>query len=123
MMPRLDSSLPSTLMKLTRKPSTYLRENVSYTLSGWTYPATFLNLLAEVGIDRIMFSVDCPFLSMVEARTFLERLPVNPGRQGADRPWKRGATASDIVTTCAWVPRGTSDSGPDQCRRAPRCAV
>ncbi|HEV2358265.1 MAG TPA: amidohydrolase family protein [bacterium] len=55
-----------------------LREDISYTLSGWTYPVTFLNLLLEVGADRILFSADYPFLSIAEARTFLERLPVSP---------------------------------------------
>lgn len=78
MLPRLDSSLPPSLTGLARRPGEYLRENVWYTLSGWTFPATFLNLLLEVGADRIMFSADYPFLSMAEARTFLERLPVGP---------------------------------------------
>ena len=78
MLPRLDSSLPASLTKLARRPSDYLRENVWYTLSGWTYPATFLNLLLEVGADRIMFSADYPFLSMADARAFLDRLPVSP---------------------------------------------
>jgi predicted TIM-barrel fold metal-dependent hydrolase len=78
MLPRLDASLPAALTKLARRPSEYLRENVYYTLSGWTYPATFLNLLLEVGADRIMFSADYPFLSMSEARAFLDRLPVSP---------------------------------------------
>lgn len=78
MLPRLDASLPAALTKLARRPSDYLRENVSYTLSGWTYPATFLDLLLEVGADRIMFSADYPFLSMAEARAFLDRLPVSP---------------------------------------------
>ena len=81
MLPRLDASLPAALTKLARRPSDYLRENVSYTLSGWTYPATFLNLLLEVGADRIMFSADYPFLSMTDARVFLDRLPVSPAEK------------------------------------------
>jgi uncharacterized protein len=78
MLPRLDVGLPPALTKLARRPSEYLRENVSYTLSGWTYTTTFLNLLLETGADRIMFSADYPFLSMGKARTFLEGLPVSP---------------------------------------------
>jgi predicted TIM-barrel fold metal-dependent hydrolase len=77
MLPRLDFGLPGTLTKLQRPPSAYLRENVSYTFSGWTYTATFLDLLLEVGVDRIMFSADYPYLPMAEARAFLERLPVS----------------------------------------------
>jgi uncharacterized protein len=78
MLPRLDASLPASLTKLERRPSDYLRENVWYTPSGWTFPATFLNLLLEVGAGRIMFSADHPFYPMAEARKFLDRLPVSP---------------------------------------------
>jgi len=39
---------------------------------------TFLDLLLEVGVDRIMFSADHPYASMAEARTFLDQLPVSP---------------------------------------------
>jgi predicted TIM-barrel fold metal-dependent hydrolase len=41
-------------------------------------PAAFLDLLLEVGADRIMFSADYPFGSMGLARTFLDQLPVSP---------------------------------------------
>ena len=45
----------------TRRPlSDYLRENVHYTFSGFNFPPTFLDLLLEVGVDRITFSVDYP---------------------------------------------------------------
>ena len=35
------------------------------------------NLLLEVGVDRIMFSVDHPYGSMADARAFLQQLPVS----------------------------------------------
>ncbi len=38
---------------------------------------TFLNLLLEVGVERIMFSIDYPYGSMEEARSFLQHLPVS----------------------------------------------
>jgi predicted TIM-barrel fold metal-dependent hydrolase len=66
------------MTKLDRPISAYLRENVHYTFSGLNYTATFLDLLLEVGVDRIMFSADSPYSSMVEARTFLDQLPVSP---------------------------------------------
>jgi hypothetical protein len=81
MLPRLNRNLPPELTKLARPLAAYLRENVHYTFGGFNFPATFLNLLLEVGPERIMFSADYPYGSMAEARAFLEHIPVS----GADR--------------------------------------
>jgi len=62
--------------KLNRPISAYLRENIHYTVAGFNFPAAFLNLLLEVGVGRIMFSVDHPYGSMAEARAFLDQIPV-----------------------------------------------
>jgi predicted TIM-barrel fold metal-dependent hydrolase len=78
MLPRLDRNLPMSATKLHRPVGAYLRENVHYTFGGFNFPATFLNLLLEIGVDRIMFSVDYPYGSMEESRTFLENLPLPP---------------------------------------------
>jgi predicted TIM-barrel fold metal-dependent hydrolase len=78
MLPRLNKNLPPEMTKLARPLGAYLRENVHYTFGGFNFPATFLDLMLEVGVERIMFSVDYPYGSMVEARTFLEHLPVSP---------------------------------------------
>jgi uncharacterized protein len=78
MLPRLDSRLPTEITKLKRPIEAYLRENLHYTFSGFNFTATFLDLLLEVGIDRIMFSADYPYESMEEARSFLDKLPVSP---------------------------------------------
>jgi predicted TIM-barrel fold metal-dependent hydrolase len=74
---RLDAMTPA-MTKLKRPMTSYLRENVHYTVSGFNFPATFLNLLLEVGVPRIMFSADHPYQSMVKARAFLDQLPVSP---------------------------------------------
>ena len=76
MLPRLNKNFPMELTKLDRPLGAYLRENVHYTFGGFNFPATFLDLLLEVGVGRIMFSVDYPYGSMAEARAFLEQLPV-----------------------------------------------
>ena len=76
MLQRLDV-MPAALTKLKRPISAYLRENVHYTFSGFNFTATFLNLLLEVGADRIMFSADHPYASMSKARSFLDQLPVS----------------------------------------------
>ncbi|NMH99033.1 amidohydrolase family protein [Pseudonocardia acidicola] len=79
MMPRLERTLPTELTELHRPVGAYLRENVHYTFSGFNWLPTFQILLAEVGVERIMFSADHPFASMAEARTFLDGLPISPG--------------------------------------------
>ena len=76
MLPRLDT-MNLSVTKLNRPISAYLRENVYYTFSGFNYTPAFLNLLLEVGVDRIMFSADYPYQSMSQARAFLDRLPVS----------------------------------------------
>jgi predicted TIM-barrel fold metal-dependent hydrolase len=78
MLPRMDRIMSKEMTKLQRPTGAYLRENVYYTFGGFNFPATFLNLLLEVGVERIMFSVDHPYGLMAEARTFLEQIPVTP---------------------------------------------
>jgi predicted TIM-barrel fold metal-dependent hydrolase len=77
MLPRLNKNLPVEMTKLDRPLAAYLRENVHYTFAGFNFPATFLDLLLEVGVERIMFSVDHPYGSMAEARAFLDQIPVS----------------------------------------------
>lgn len=76
MLQRLDV-MPMALTKLNRPISNYLRENVHYTFSGFNFTPTFLDLMLQVGVDRIMFSADHPYQSMAQARAFLEHLPVS----------------------------------------------
>ena len=76
MLPRLDRNMARELTKLERPFADYLRQNLHYTFGGFNFPATFLDLLLEVGVERIMFSVDYPYGSMAAARAFLEQLPV-----------------------------------------------
>jgi predicted TIM-barrel fold metal-dependent hydrolase len=76
MMQRLDV-MPMAMTKLNRPMSAYLRENVHYTFSGFNFTSTFLDLMLQVGVDRIMFSADHPYASMARARAFLDQLPVS----------------------------------------------
>jgi predicted TIM-barrel fold metal-dependent hydrolase len=77
MLPRMNRNLPPQVMKLARPFADYLRQNVHYSFGGFNFAPTFLNLLLEVGIERIMFSVDYPYGAMEEARSFLQHLPVS----------------------------------------------
>jgi len=65
------------LTKLKRPVSAYLRDNLHYTFGGFNFPPTFLDLLLEIGVSRIMFSADYPYGSMKNARAFLEQTPVS----------------------------------------------
>jgi predicted TIM-barrel fold metal-dependent hydrolase len=77
MFQRLDV-MPPAVTKLKRPVTSYLRENIQYTFSGFFFPPTFLALLLELGgVARMMFSIDHPYQSMVEGRAFLEQLPVS----------------------------------------------
>jgi predicted TIM-barrel fold metal-dependent hydrolase len=76
MMPRLELAL-SHVTKLDRPIGAYFLENLHYTFSGFNWTPTFLSLLLQVGVDRIMFSADYPYGSMEQARTFLDQLPVS----------------------------------------------
>ncbi len=76
MIQRVDA-MPQSMTKLEKPVSAYLRENVHYTFSGFNFLPTFLDLLLEVGVDRIMFSTDHPYRPMPEGRAFLDRLPVS----------------------------------------------
>jgi uncharacterized protein len=76
MMQRLDV-MPTALTRLQRPISTYLLSNVYYTFSGFNFETNFLQLLLQVGADRIMFSADHPYSSMKDARVFLDQVPVS----------------------------------------------
>jgi hypothetical protein len=81
MLPRIDHVLSPQVTKLERPIGAYLRQNVHYTFSGFNYIPAFLNLMFEVGVDRIMFSADYPYGSMTSALAFLKQLPVSPADQ------------------------------------------
>jgi len=79
MMPRMDSAMNQHLTKLPQPISAYLRQNFYYTFSGFNFTQNFFDVMTQMGVeDRIMFSADHPFASMMEARTFLDALPISP---------------------------------------------
>jgi predicted TIM-barrel fold metal-dependent hydrolase len=74
MLPRFDATLSTELTGLRYRVSDYLRTNVHYTFANFNDRATFDNLRAHVGVQRIAFSTDYPFGSMPDARAFLDDL-------------------------------------------------
>ncbi|MEE6178724.1 amidohydrolase family protein [Mycobacterium sp. 050134] len=77
MLPRFDATLSPELTGLKRPISSYLRENFNYTFANFNDEATYANLVAQVGVDRVAFSADYPFGSMRVARAFLDNLPLS----------------------------------------------
>lgn len=92
-MPRLEVAFPQEMTGLDRPVGDYLRGNIHYTFGGFNWTQAFLDLLLQVGAERIMFSTDHPYASMVEARAFLDRLPVGP----ADRERIAHANAEHLL--------------------------
>ncbi|OBG20981.1 amidohydrolase family protein [Mycobacterium sp. 852002-51057_SCH5723018] len=74
MLPRFDATLTPELTGLQHPVSTYLRRNLHYTFASFNDEATYANLVAQVGVDRVCFSADYPFWSMKAARAFLDNL-------------------------------------------------
>jgi hypothetical protein len=77
MLPRFEMLNP-TVTGLQRPIASYLRENISYTFSGFNFLPSFITLLMQVGADRILFSTDWPYSAMDAARSFLDTLPIAP---------------------------------------------
>jgi predicted TIM-barrel fold metal-dependent hydrolase len=77
MLPRMDNIMSVEVTKVKRPISAYLRENVYYTFSAFNFNQNFLDLMLQVGVDRIMFSADYPYAPMAEARAFLDHLPIS----------------------------------------------
>jgi hypothetical protein len=81
-LPRLDYMMHPQMTSLKLPISDYLRKNVYYTFSALNFLPNFNSLVSQVGIeDRIMFATDHPFGSMMEARLFLDSLPISPADQ------------------------------------------
>lgn len=74
---RIDQSMPTSVTKLERTVTETFKQNVYITPSGiFDYPQ--LKFCVEVvGADRIIHSVDCPFISNEGAKPFIENAPIS----------------------------------------------
>lgn len=76
MMWRNDQAL-ARFIKLQRRFNQYMRDNVWVTTSG-AFQHTALTLsIAELGIERVLYSVDWPFQSNIEGRDFMASAPIS----------------------------------------------
>lgn len=77
---RLDSRYVLTAQakakKIQKKPSEYLRSNLIITTTGVCQDSALLCALAEMGDDRVLFSVDYPYEEAKTASEWIDRAPI-----------------------------------------------
>lgn len=74
---RLDSVLPTSVTGLSRTITETYRGNVWVTPSGMFDAPQFRFIRDTIGIDRLLWSVDYPYLTLDGTRAFLEDLPIS----------------------------------------------
>ena len=55
----------------------YLRENFYITTSGNFRTQALTDVILEVGVDRVLYSVDYPFEDVVEAKEWFDQAEIN----------------------------------------------
>ena len=75
---RADEQLSPATKHLQRRVADYFLEQVYVTPSGMFTLPPFLLSLQIMGADRIMYSVDYPYIMGEQARAFLENAPISP---------------------------------------------
>jgi 2,3-dihydroxybenzoate decarboxylase len=63
--------------KLKRLLSEYIRENIIVTTSGRYRPETLVCAISAMGIDRVLFAVDYPFVAPKDAVDQIESAPIS----------------------------------------------
>jgi 2,3-dihydroxybenzoate decarboxylase len=53
--------------KLKRSFSEYIKQNIVITTSGRYKPETLVCAIGAMGIDRVLFAIDCPFVAIKDA--------------------------------------------------------
>jgi uncharacterized protein len=73
---RLDDTMPQQMTGLSRSITDTFRQHVYVTPSGMLNLPHFQFIHSVLGANRILYSVDYPYLTMAGARRFLESLPI-----------------------------------------------
>ena len=74
---RLDDSIPQQVTGLSRSITETFKQHVYVTPSGMMSLPQFEFIVKVIGVDRILYSVDYPYLTLAGARRFLESLSVS----------------------------------------------
>jgi 2,3-dihydroxybenzoate decarboxylase len=73
---RFDSRAKLYGVKLGRRPSEYIRDNIVVTTSGMCAADPLICTLGALGSDHVMFAADYPFESAEEAAEFIDHAPI-----------------------------------------------
>ncbi|HEY1982953.1 MAG TPA: amidohydrolase family protein [Xanthobacteraceae bacterium] len=76
---RFDSRAKLYSVKLAKRPSDYIKENIAVTTSGMCSAEPLNCSLAALGAARVMFAADYPFERAAEAGEFLDTTPLADG--------------------------------------------
>ncbi|KAJ9603638.1 hypothetical protein H2200_011824 [Cladophialophora chaetospira] len=57
----------------------YFETNISITTAGYFCTPPLLTAITEIGVGRVLFSVDTPYENITEGATWLDTLPMNQG--------------------------------------------
>lgn len=68
---------------LKKKPSEYFQSNIYITTSGVCSAPTLIGAIGEMGVDNVMFSIDYPYESTVDACRFIEDVPLDEATRRA----------------------------------------
>jgi 2,3-dihydroxybenzoate decarboxylase len=74
---RFDSRARLYGVKLGKRPSEYIRENIVVTTSGMFSAEPLRCTIDAMGADRVMFSADYPFEDIDEAGRFMDTVPLS----------------------------------------------
>jgi gamma-resorcylate decarboxylase len=92
----------------------YLRTNFYVTTSGNFYTPALTGVLAELGIDHILFSTDYPYESMREAADWFDNAPISEtdrqmiGRNNAEKLFNLPGMSTPSLATAASAPPARS---------------
>ncbi len=78
MLDRINNTLAPAAKNLQRRVPEYFLQNFSITTSGFFTDPPLLLALEVLGADRILFSVDYPYSSNQQGRTFLDNASISP---------------------------------------------
>jgi 2,3-dihydroxybenzoate decarboxylase len=73
---RFDSRAKLYGVKLAKRPSDYIKQNIVVTTSGMCAAEPLGCTIAALGKDRVMFAADYPFEQAAEAGAFLDKTPL-----------------------------------------------
>ncbi len=57
----------------------YLETNVFITTAGYFCTLPLLNAISEIGVGRVLFSIDTPYENITEGATWFDTLPISHG--------------------------------------------